>query len=49
MNTTNCIFMISDCFECEMYDPETDECFQDEDQGGTGHGDESYSDADPGL
>lgn len=46
---TNCIFMISDCFDCEMYDHEADECYQDEDLGGTGHGDISYSDANPGL
>lgn len=30
-------------------DDEDDYMYQDEDRGGTGHGDDSYSDADPGL
>jgi len=41
--------LIGDCFDCEMYDPEADECYQDEDLGGTGHGDISFSDSDTGL
>lgn len=37
------------CDTCEMYNEEEDVCMQDEDLGCTGHGDISYSDADPGL
>jgi hypothetical protein len=32
-----------------MFDEEEQECNQDDDFGGTGHGDDSFSDADPGL
>ncbi len=37
------------CMLCPAYDEEEDECLQDLDLGGTGHGDDSLSDADPGL
>jgi len=33
----------------EAWNTDSDNCYQDEGLGGTGHGDESYSDADPGL
>jgi len=36
-----------DCESCEMFNDE--DCMQDPDLGGTGHGDISYSDADSGL
>jgi hypothetical protein len=49
MSSRNCIRTDGNCSACSAYDEESDECYQDEDLGGTGHGDESYSDADPGL
>lgn len=44
-----CIRNDYDCSKCSSYDESTEACYQDEDRGGTGHGDESLSDADPGL
>jgi hypothetical protein len=38
-----------DYWEPEEEDDDDDFEYQDEDRGGTGHGDISYSDADPGL
>ena len=44
-----CIRPDGDCSMCDSYIERFDVCGQDEYFGGTGHGDESYSDADPGL
>ena len=44
-----CIRQDGDCSVCDSYIEHLEICNQDEDMGGTGHGDESYSDADPGL
>jgi len=44
-----CIRQDGDCSLCDSFIEELEICNQDEDFGGTGHGDESYSDADPGL
>jgi hypothetical protein len=49
MNTRNCARADGDCWSCCMFDEEEQECNQDDDFGGTGHGDDSFSDADPGL
>jgi len=49
MKSGNCIWPEGDCSLCSAYNEFIDECNQDEDLGRTGHGDESYSDADPGL
>lgn len=49
MNSTNCVRPDGDCEKCSAYNEFLNECYQDEDLGGTGHGDDSYSDADPGL
>jgi hypothetical protein len=49
MYSTNCVRPDGDCSLCSSYNEFIDDCNQDEDLGGTGHGDESYSDADPGL
>ena len=38
-----------DCSKCEMWDEKENICYQDDDSGGTGHGEDSFSDADPGL
>jgi len=46
---TNCIRPDGNCSVCSAYDEDSDDCNQDEDLGGTGHGDESHSDADPDL
>ena len=43
----NCVRYDGDCEQCDMYINDT--CSQDPDLGCTGHGDISYSDADPGL
>jgi hypothetical protein len=43
----SCPFFEADCDECPMN--LDGECNQDPDLGGTGHGDMSFSDADPGL
>ena len=45
----NCARADGDCSLCKMWDEENDVCLQDDDEGGIGHGEESYSDADPGL
>lgn len=45
----NCARGDGDCTICDMYVEQQDVCLQDPDFGGTGHGDDSYSDADPGL
>ena len=45
MNSYNCVW--SDILEA--WNTDSDNCYQDEDLGGTGHGDESFSDSDPGL
>jgi len=44
-----CIRFDGDCSKCSSWNEFIEECNQDEDLGCTGHGDESYSDADPGL
>jgi hypothetical protein len=49
MNSRNCIRQDGNCSVCSAYDEDIEDCNQDEDFGGTGHGDESYSDADPDL
>ncbi len=48
-NNPNCPYPSETCEGCEMYDEEDDFCGQDRDEGGTGHGEISFSDADPGL
>jgi hypothetical protein len=49
MFNNNCARGDGNCDLCEMWNEEEEICMQDEDLGGTGHGDISYSDADPGL
>jgi hypothetical protein len=49
MNNINCVRADGDCELCDAWNEELEVCMQDEDLGGTGHGDISYSDADPGL
>ena len=49
MNSNNCVRPDGDCSQCSSFNDFIDDCNQDDDRGGTGHGDESYSDADPGL
>ena len=49
MSSINCVRPDGDCSLCSAFNEFTDECNQDEDFGGTGHGDDSYSDADSGL
>ena len=49
MNPNNCVRPDGDCSKCTAYNKFIDDCNQEDDLGGTGHGDESYSDADPGL
>ena len=49
MNTYKCVRPDGNCSACSTYDGDFEDCNQDEDYGGTGHGDESYSDADQGL
>jgi len=49
MGTINCVRPDGDCSLCSAYNEFIEECNQDEDFGGTGHGDDSLSDADPGL
>jgi len=44
-----CIRNDGDCTKCSSWNENVEECNQDEDRGGTGHGDDSYSDADMGL
>lgn len=44
-----CIRPDGDCSVCDSHDNFFDVCTQDPDLGGTGHGDESYSDADLGM
>jgi len=44
-----CIRQDGDCSVCDSYIEHLEICGQDEDLGGTGHGDDSFSDADPGL
>ena len=45
----NCVRAEGNCELCDAWDAELMVCIQDEDLGGTGYGDESLSDADPGL
>ena len=45
----NCARADGDCEKCYSYSEIDDECYQDDDNGCTGHGDESMSDADPGM
>jgi len=48
MNNPNCPYNDNrSCDDCDMLIDE--ECNMDNDQGGTGHGDISYSDAEGGL
>lgn len=49
MSFMNCIRTDGDCSFCSSLIEEFDECNQDDEYGGTGYGDESFSDADPGL
>lgn len=42
-----CVRTDGDCLDCDMWNGEN--CCQDNDFGGTGHGELSMSDADPGL
>jgi hypothetical protein len=49
MNIQNCCSIDGECSLCDMYNEQENQCYQDEDLGCTGHGDESFSDADPGL
>jgi len=49
MFSNYCVRGDGDCSLCEMYNEDTGDCYQDEDLGCTGHGDISWSDADPGL
>ena len=49
MCNINCVRADGDCEQCDAWNEELEVCMQDEDLGGTGHGDISYSDADPGL
>ena len=49
MFSRNCIRQDGDCSVCFSYNEDFDDCNQDDDLGCTGHGDDSYSDADPGL
>ena len=46
-NNINCARGDGDCTQCGMY--VNGDCYQDDDLGGTGHGDISFSDADNGL
>ena len=41
-NSINCARADGDCLQCEMYDPDSDDCGQDDSP-------EEFSDADPGL
>jgi hypothetical protein len=45
----NCIRNDDNCEKCTSWDDDLEICMQDDDLGGTGHGDESFSDADSGL
>ena len=49
MRTINCIRPDGDCSKCSAFNEFIEGCNQDDDLGGTGHGDDSYSDADMGL
>lgn len=50
MFSRNCFLPDGDCSVCSAYNVDFDNCNQDDDLVGTGHGDDdSYSDADPGL
>ena len=49
MSTTNCVRPDGDCSLCSAFNELLEDCNQDDDLGFTGHGDDSYSDADPGL
>jgi hypothetical protein len=49
MVNSNCVRPDGQCELCDSWDENAQVCLQDEDFGGTGHGDESLSDADPGL
>lgn len=49
MFSRNCIRPDGDCSVCSSYNDDFDYCNQDDDLGSTGHGEDSYSDADPGL
>jgi hypothetical protein len=49
MSTINCVRPDGDCSKCSAFNEFIGECNQDDDLGCTGHGDDSYSDADPGL
>jgi len=45
----NCARSDGNCELCDAWDEDLQVCMQDDDLGGTGHGDESFSDADTGL
>lgn len=49
MLSRNCVRPDSDYSVCSSYNENIDDYNQDDNLGGTGHGDDSYSDADPGL
>jgi len=49
MVNSNCVRPDGQCDLCDSWDEDAKVCLQDEDFGGTGHGDESLTDADPGL
>jgi hypothetical protein len=48
MNSINCIRPDGNCLTCSSFNESLEECNQDDDLGGTGYGDDSYSDADLG-
>jgi hypothetical protein len=48
MFNNNCVRADGDCSACDAWDNDLETCTQDEDLGGTGHGDDSLSDADSG-
>jgi hypothetical protein len=45
MFNNNCVRADGDCELCDAWNEELQVCTQDEDPGGTGHSDESLSDA----
>jgi len=49
MFNNNCVRSDGNCELCGAWDEELEVSTQDENLGGTGHGDISYSDADPEL
>ena len=46
MFNNNCVRADGDCEQCDAWNEELEICMQDEDLGGTGHGDKSLSEAD---